>query len=152
ESGLRRIRYEFLEVAAARVGAELIATAHTADDQLETLLLRLLRGSGLRGLGGMRPPSGRWVKPPPGAARADIEADLLAAGVRWREDASNQDLAFARNRIRHNVVPALLWAWQTPVPGTQPGAPPTQSWASVPAGSAPGRSALALRVATLATE
>ncbi len=93
-----------------RSGAAAIATAHTADDQLETVLMRLLRGAGLAGLGGMRPRHGRWLKPLLESPRSEIEADLRGAGESWREDASNQDRAYLRNRIRHDAIPALLRA------------------------------------------
>jgi tRNA(Ile)-lysidine synthase len=110
EAGLRTLRREWLARAARRVGARAIATAHTADDQLETLLLRLARGAGLVGLGGMRPCHGRWIKPLLAATRHDVEHDLRAAGIAWREDATNRDVAIARNRVRHEAVPALLAA------------------------------------------
>jgi tRNA(Ile)-lysidine synthetase-like protein len=110
QAGLRTLRREFLAAAARRAGAKAIATAHTADDQLETLLLRLARGAGLRRLGGMRPKSGGWIKPLLAAPRADVEADLGAAGERWREDASNRDSRYARTLVRHNVIPALARA------------------------------------------
>lgn len=110
EGGLRVLRREFLARAARRVGATLIATAHTADDQLETVLLRLGRGSGLPGLGAMHPRAGRWIKPLLEATRADVEADLRRIGQAWREDRSNHDLRLARNRVRHEVVPALARA------------------------------------------
>jgi tRNA(Ile)-lysidine synthase len=160
ENGLRVLRREFLESAADRIGAGLIATAHTADDQLETVLLRLLRGTGLAGLAGMRPRSGRWIKPLLHATRADIEADLRRAGLEWREDASNLDPSFARNRVRHGVVPALIGALHRP--------PTDERWAresaatGVPAGGrgrttgtttvAAARSGLARRVGALAAE
>ncbi len=117
EDGLRRLRRAFLAAAARRAGAAAIATGHTADDQLETLLLRLARGAGLRGLGAMRERTGRWIKPLLEATRADLEADLTRAGLAWREDASNASRAHARNRVRHDVVPALLAA----AGGTRPG-------------------------------
>jgi len=117
EDGLRRLRRGFLAAAARRAGATAIATAHTADDQLETLLLRLARGAGLRGLGAMRERSGRWIKPLLGATRAEVEADLRRAGIEWREDASNATRDHARNRVRHDVVPALLAA----AGGSRPG-------------------------------
>jgi tRNA(Ile)-lysidine synthase len=107
QSGLRTLRREFLVAAARRVGASRIATAHTADDQLETLLLRLARGTGLAGLGGMSARSGAWIKPLLSATRSDVEADLRANAQPWREDRSNQDLAYARSRVRHEVIPAL---------------------------------------------
>jgi tRNA(Ile)-lysidine synthase len=107
EAGLRTLRREFLQAAARRCGADAIALAHTADDQLETVLLRLLRGTGLRGLGGMSARSSIWIRPLLEATRTEIEADLRAARQAWREDASNRSLAFARNRVRHLAVPAL---------------------------------------------
>jgi tRNA(Ile)-lysidine synthase len=110
QAGLRALRREFLIAAARRAGATAIATAHHADDQLETVLMRLARGAGLTGLAGMRPRAGRWIKPLLEASRADIEADLLAAGEPWREDGSNHSRAYLRNRVRHDAVPALLAA------------------------------------------
>lgn len=108
QEGLRRLRRRFLVEGARRADARLIATAHTADDQIETLLMRLARGTGLSGLGGMSLRSGRWIRPLLEASRADVEADLRATGEKWREDASNGDIAYERNRIRHQVVPAWL--------------------------------------------
>ena len=110
QAGLRTLRRDYLTRVARRVGAHAIATAHTADDQLETLLLRLLRGAGLKGLGGMSHRSGSWIKPLLSATRADIEADLTGTGQGWREDTSNRDRAYARTRVRHDVVPALVRA------------------------------------------
>lgn len=110
QAGLRVLRREFLLAAARRCGAAAIATAHTADDQLETVLLRLVRGTGLRGLGGMAPRRGPWLKPLLEATRFEVEADLKTAGIGWREDRSNLDPAYARNRIRLEAIPALLGA------------------------------------------
>lgn len=110
QAGLRTLRRQFLAAAARRAGAIAIATAHTADDQLETLLLRLGRGTGLHGLAGMRERTGAWLKPLLAATRADIEADLTGSGETWREDHSNRDPHYARNRIRHEVIPALARA------------------------------------------
>jgi len=117
EDGLRRLRRRFLLAAARRAGAAAIATAHTADDQLETVLLRLARGAGLRGLGAMRERAGRWLKPLLEGTRAEVEADLRRARIEWREDASNASRDHARNRVRHDVVPALLAA----AGGSRPG-------------------------------
>ena len=108
QDGLRRLRRLFLTTAARRAGAHRIATAHTADDQVETLLMRLRRGTGLSGLGGMSLQRGVWLRPLLEASRADIEADLRASGETWREDSSNADLSYERNRVRHRVVSA--WA------------------------------------------
>ena len=135
ENGLRTLRREFLVAAARRAGAVAIATAHTADDQLETVLMRLLRGTGLAGLGGMRPRRGTWRKPLLAATRAEVEADLRAAGEPWREDRSNADRAHLRNRLRHDAIPALL-ATLRPGPAAGPAA----------------RAGLARRVAAAAAE
>jgi tRNA(Ile)-lysidine synthase len=110
QNGLRRLRREFLEQVATANDCAAIATAHTADDQLETLLLRLARGTGLAGMAGIRPRSGPVIRPLLMAPRAAIEEDLARAGIAWREDASNLDPAYARNRIRLEVVPALARA------------------------------------------
>ena len=127
QAGLRTLRREFLLAAARRAGAHAVVTAHTADDQLETLLMRLARGTGLSGLPGMRPVAatrdargGRvlWLKPLLGATRAEIEADLVRAGLRWREDRSNRDPRYARSRVRHEAIPALVRAL---LPGLDPG-------------------------------
>ena len=114
EAGLRTLRREFLLAAARRVSATAIATAHTADDQLETLLMRMSRGTGLTGMAGMRARQGAWIKPMLHATRADIERDLGQHKLSWCEDASNASPAFTRNRIRHGAVPALLDALYVP--------------------------------------
>jgi tRNA(Ile)-lysidine synthase len=85
----------------------LIATAHTADDLAETILLRLGRGSGLRGLRGIPPRRGRIVRPLLQARRATLRAALDAAGIPYATDPSNSDLAHARNRVRAELLPAL---------------------------------------------
>ena len=105
EMAARRLRYGFLERAAGREGLRWVATAHTADDQAETLLLHLLRGSGIRGLGGMREQRKPWVRPLLGFRREELRAFLRQEGIPWREDASNQDRTFLRNRIRHELIP-----------------------------------------------
>ena len=110
ENGLRVLRRRFLRAALRRSGGAAIATAHTADDQLETVLMRLLRGTGLRGLGGMRERHGPWIKPLLEATRLEIVTDLRAARLEWREDRSNDDPAWTRNRVRHGAIPALLRA------------------------------------------
>ena len=110
ENGLRLLRRRFLRAAMRRAGAAAIATGHTADDQLETVLMRLLRGAGLTGLGGMRERHGPWLKPLLDATRLEIVTDLRAASIRWREDRSNRDPVWMRNRIRHRAIPALLRA------------------------------------------
>jgi len=110
ENGLRVLRRRFLRAASRRARADAIATAHTADDQLETVLMRLLRGTGLCGLGGMRERHGPWLKPLLEATRLEIESDLRAARLEWREDGSNREATWTRNRIRQEAIPALIRA------------------------------------------
>lgn len=107
EEAGRRLRYDFLERAADELGAAAIATAHTADDNAETLLLRLARGTGLRGLGGIPPRRGRVVRPMLGVSRREIEAYLRENDIPHVEDATNREDSYARNRVRHGAVPAL---------------------------------------------
>lgn len=107
EAEARAARYAFLEEAAAQAGAAAIATAHHADDQAETVLFRAARGAGLRGLRGILPQRDRVVRPLLPFTRSEIEAYARAAGLRWREDPTNAARAYARNRIRAEVLPAL---------------------------------------------
>ena len=107
EETARELRYAFLEETADRVGAERIATAHTADDDLETLLLHLLRGTGLRGLTGIPPRRGRLIRPMLTTTRETVEEYLRRYGLPHVEDSSNTDERFLRNRLRRQVVPLL---------------------------------------------
>jgi tRNA(Ile)-lysidine synthase len=107
EDAARRIRYDFLKQAADSFGADRIAVGHTQDDQAETVLLKLIRGSGLTGLAGIRPRRGRLIRPLLDTARGDLRSYLSALGEHWIEDESNEDLANPRNRIRHRVLPDL---------------------------------------------
>jgi tRNA(Ile)-lysidine synthase len=108
EDAGRQARYRFLEEVAAAHGPEaLIATAHTADDVAETILLRLVRGSGLRGLRGIPARRGRIVRPLLHARRTELRAALDAAGVSYVTDPSNADVAHARNRVRAELLPAI---------------------------------------------
>jgi tRNA(Ile)-lysidine synthase len=107
ETGARTLRYDFLERAAAEHRAEFIVTAHHADDQAETVLFRLARGTGLPGLAGIPARRGRIVRPLLSFARAELFAYARACGIQWREDPSNRELRHARNRIRHVIIPAL---------------------------------------------
>lgn len=107
EAEARRARYAFLERAADAVGASRIATAHTVEDQAETVLLRMLRGAGRRGLAGIRPCRGRVVRPLLLADRVQVRAFLAERGLRWRRDRSNFDYARARARVRLGFLPAL---------------------------------------------
>jgi tRNA(Ile)-lysidine synthase len=109
QEAARRLRYDALFEMAAQVGAERIATAHTLDDQAETVLLRLLRGTGPSGLGGIpeRSPDGRVVRPLLAVSRAEIERFASARGLLFREDASNRDPAYARARLRRDWLHGL---------------------------------------------
>jgi tRNA(Ile)-lysidine synthase len=108
EDAGRQARYRFLEeVAAARGPDTLIATAHTADDAAETILLRLARGSGLCGLRGIPARRGRIVRPLLHARRTTLRDALDGAGVAYATDPSNTDPAHARNRVRADLLPAL---------------------------------------------
>ena len=107
EDAARLARYAFLEDAARDVSAEAIATAHTADDQAETFLLRILRGSGTRGLGAIRPRIGRVIRPLLDVRRDELRRYLADRHEGFREDASNADVAILRNRIRHELLPLI---------------------------------------------
>jgi tRNA(Ile)-lysidine synthase len=108
EDAGRRARIEFLDEVRSRYGAAAVTLAHHADDQAETVLMRLLRGSGTTGLSGMAYRNRRgYLRPLLDISRADIERYLLSRGLGWREDASNSDTAYLRNRIRHQLLPLL---------------------------------------------
>ena len=107
EETARVLRYAFLRQAAKQAGADLIATAHTADDNAETILFHLSRGSGLRGLTGIAPRRDDLIRPLLTTTRREIEDYLRYYALPHREDRTNFDDAYARNRIRHQVVPVL---------------------------------------------
>ena len=111
EAAARKLRYEFFARLLKEDALDKIATAHTADDQAETVLLRFLRGSGTRGLAGIHPvlklDSGEIIRPMLGITRADVLAYLRSLGQDWREDATNTDTKHTRNRIRHHLLPLL---------------------------------------------
>lgn len=107
EETARELRYSFLQTAAERAGAQIICTAHNADDNVETVLLNLARGAGLTGLSGIPVQRGNIFRPMLHVTRAEILEYLNDAGLSYVEDASNRDTSFRRNRIRHDVVPVL---------------------------------------------
>ena len=107
EDAARRVRYEFLGRAAAELGASVIAVGHTQDDQAETFLLKLMRGAGATGLGGVYPRRGLVVRPLLEVAREHLRDYLRARGEAWVEDETNDDRANPRNRVRHVVLPEL---------------------------------------------
>lgn len=112
EDAARSQRYRFLKGAAERLGARYVACAHTADDQIETILHRILRGTGLAGLAGI-PRCRRLshavtlIRPLLEFRRSELVDYLQALGQPYREDSSNQDQRFTRNRIRHDLLPHL---------------------------------------------
>jgi tRNA(Ile)-lysidine synthase len=107
EARARTARYDALEAARVEYGATAVLLAHTADDQAETVLLNLLRGSGSTGLAGMPARRGRLVRPLLAARRADVRAECARRELVPVEDPSNDDLAHRRNWIRHEVLPLL---------------------------------------------
>lgn len=107
EETARALRYDFLERTAEKLGADLIATAHNANDNVETMLLHLIRGSGLQGLTGIRPRRGKLIRPFLTTTRAEILAYLKEHQLSHVEDSTNADTAYARNRLRHQVIPLL---------------------------------------------
>ena len=107
EETARELRYAFLRETAAETGCGLIATAHNADDNAETLLLHLVRGTGLQGLTGIPPRRELLVRPLLTTTRAEILAYLERHRLPHREDSSNADLRYTRNRLRAQVMPVL---------------------------------------------
>lgn len=111
EAAARRLRLGFFSDAAAEVGGRHVVVAHTADDQAETILHRILRGTGVAGLAGMSParelaPGVSLLRPLLGVRRAAARAFLAAVGEPWREDPTNADRRHARNLLRHDVLAA----------------------------------------------
>jgi tRNA(Ile)-lysidine synthase len=116
EAAARELRYGFFRRLAREDRVAKIATAHTLDDQAETVLLRIFRGTGIRGLSGIHPrivfeeqgrAFGELVRPLLGFRRAALQEFLRTQGQSWREDSSNRDIAFLRNRVRHRLLPMI---------------------------------------------
>ncbi|MBR5302782.1 MAG: tRNA lysidine(34) synthetase TilS [Clostridia bacterium] len=107
EDAARRLRYAFLNETADAIGAHAIALAHHAGDQRETVLLHALRGCDVKGLCAMRKRSGRLIRPLLDEEPQLLRQYLLSIGQTWREDASNADTAYLRNRIRHHLLPLM---------------------------------------------
>jgi tRNA(Ile)-lysidine synthase len=113
ETAARKLRYEYFQRLLGGNQFNRIATAHTLDDQAETVLLKLIRGAGTRGLAGIYPkldvatPGASIIRPLLGVRRKDIEAYLAEIRQVWREDKSNRDLRHSRNRVRHGILPRL---------------------------------------------
>jgi tRNA(Ile)-lysidine synthase len=113
EAAARELRYEFFHQLLRDGRLNRIATAHTLDDQAETVLLRIIRGSGTRGLAGIYPQLAvddsqfSVIRPLLGTRRKELEDYLEQLGQNWRDDRSNRDLRHTRNRIRHGILPRL---------------------------------------------
>ena len=106
EAEWRAARWRFLR-EAARAHDAIVATAHTRDDNVETILMRAMRGAGARGLAALYAPS-EVIRPLLDVGRAEVARYAEASGLRWIEDPSNESRAYFRNRVRHEVLPALL--------------------------------------------
>ena len=122
EAAARQLRHQFFARLAKRLASRNVALAHHADDQIETFFLRLLRGAGNRGLAGMQPvalspidPGVTLVRPLLGMHRAEIVAYAEEQGITHREDASNKNTHFLRNRVRHELLPQLTEQFGTSV-------------------------------------
>jgi tRNA(Ile)-lysidine synthase len=115
EEAARRLRYSWFRQLMSNTPLDAVATAHTLDDQAETVLAKFLRGAWTEGLAGISPKlggpeGGSIIRPLLAATRAEVEAYLHSLGQPWREDSSNRHLSFTRNRIRHELLP-LLEGW-----------------------------------------
>ena len=139
EAAARHARYEWLAFIAQSEGFDCVATGHNANDQAETVLFHLLRGTGLTGLRGIArrrriAPEVRVIRPLLSANRSDIERYLNSLSQRWRQDSSNADRRFSRNRIRHELLPLLerefnpRWPRHSLGSGTKPQAGGALSW------------------------
>jgi tRNA(Ile)-lysidine synthetase-like protein len=107
QAGARALRYAFLDRARTRVGANVVALGHTADDLVEGVVLHLMRGCGVAGLRGMPATRGAYVRPLLAVWRRDVVEFLDRRGVSAHQDPANVDLRFARARVRHDILPAL---------------------------------------------
>ncbi len=103
----RRLRYEFFAELAERHGFPFVATGHTADDAVETMLLNLFRGTGIRGMAGIPGARGKIARPLIYCGREELRRLLAAEGVPWREDATNAESLYRRNKVRNELLPWL---------------------------------------------
>jgi tRNA(Ile)-lysidine synthase len=115
EDAGRRARFDFFSQLVAKGKLDHVAVAHTADDQAETVLAHILRGTGLAGLGGIHPETESVVRPLLGVRRAELRAYLRGKKQKWREDATNQDTERTRARIRKKLLPLLKKQFQNGV-------------------------------------
>jgi tRNA(Ile)-lysidine synthase len=107
EEAARQARYEFLYRTASKIGASKIAVGHTADDRAESVLMNVIRGTGIEGLGALRPVAGNIVRPLLDTWRSEVEAYIRENRLSFRIDESNLNLAYTRNRVRHELIPLL---------------------------------------------
>jgi tRNA(Ile)-lysidine synthase len=107
EVAARDARYAYFRELAAQINADRVATAHTANDNLETILFNMARGTGTRGLAGIPPRRGDIIRPMLTVTRSEVEELLASRGLAHIEDSSNSTDDYARNAIRHHVVPVL---------------------------------------------
>lgn len=107
EEAARELRLRFLRLTALAEGAACVATAHTRDDQVETVLFRLLKGTGLKGLSGIAPRTGMFIHPLLTVSKKQLQGWLLGQGFAWRDDSSNADLCHERNFIRASIIPLI---------------------------------------------
>jgi tRNA(Ile)-lysidine synthase len=107
ENNLRKIRYDYFEQVRKKLRFDIIAVAHSQDDQAETVLMRIIRGSGLNGLSSMKAKSGNIIRPMLKISRKEILEYLKKNKLKYRIDESNADTKLTRNAIRHNLIPYL---------------------------------------------
>lgn len=108
QEAARKIRYDFFDETLAKKGLDGVITAHHEDDQIETIFINLLRGSGMEGLSGMADRRGNVIRPLLPFRRSEIEDYAKDHDIKWREDSSNDSTDYFRNKLRHEVLPALL--------------------------------------------
>lgn len=107
EMAARELRYAWFEELRQQLDYDYIAVAHHADDQLETFFINLLRGAGIRGLKGMQPVNGHIIRPLLDVSRGEIHQYAIDNGIQWREDHTNAETQFLRNKIRHELLPVI---------------------------------------------
>ena len=107
EMAARELRYAWFEELRQQLGYDYIAVAHHADDQLETFFINLFRGAGIRGLKGMQPVNGHVIRPLLDISREEICQYAIENGLKWREDHTNAETLYLRNKIRHELLPVI---------------------------------------------
>ena len=107
EEGARILRYQFFEKVLQKQGADSLALGHHADDQVETVIQHFIRGSGIKGLAGIQPRRGRYIRPLLFSTRSKIETYALTHSLDYRVDLTNINVQYRRNKIRHQLIPFL---------------------------------------------